>query len=217
MNDQNVTNRQAQEEGKATPLSLGRRAMMLKSLGRGSSVVAAASLPVHVLAQTPTIVIKGTNTRCSISGMQSGMGSRVPAVSQTCTGKSPGYWHNPDNWTPAQIAVIRASSRPTFNSFFGSPTTTNGHNTLEAYLRTTGEKYRGQVKGLNNTDDWHWICAWMNAMANGSGGVQNFPYTAPEIVEMYRDPGRFVQGKEPIDVKRKYALDFLKLIEGTAG
>lgn len=203
-----------------TPDSLARRSMLLRSVGKGSAVLAAASLPVHTLATTPTIVIQGKTDngrpiRCSISGMQSGMGSRMPATA-TCTGKSPGYWHEPDHWTASQRAIIRATSRPTFNSFFGA-TTATGDRTLEEYLRTTGKRYKDQVKGLNDTDDWHWITAWMNAMANGSRGIQNFPYTGPQIIQMYRDPGSFVPGTESIDEKRAYALKFLKLIEGTAG
>jgi len=204
------------------PESMARRSMLLRSVGKGSAVLAAASLPVHTLATSPTIVIqgktdaKGLGIRCSISGMQSGMGSRIQA-SSTCTGKSPGYWHKPNHWTQSQTAVIRASSPPTFNSFFGPPTTSNGHYTLEQYLRTIGDAYPGQIPGLNNTDDWHWIAAWMNAMANGSSGIQNFPYTAPQIVQMYRDPGSFVPGTQSIAEKRAVALNFLKLIEGTAG
>ncbi len=199
----------------SSPESLARRSMLLKSVGKGSAVIAAASLPVHTLATTPTIVIKGkTDTngrpiRCSISGMQSGMGSRMPATA-TCTGKSPGYWHKPENWTQLQRSVIYANPRPTFNSFFGPPTTSNGHRTLEQYIRTTGAAYSGQVKGLNSTDDWHWIAAWMNAMANNVAGIQNFPFTGPEVIELYRNPGKF-------NTTRAEALMFLKLIEGTAG
>lgn len=198
-----------------TPESLARRSMLLRSVGKGSAVLAAASLPVHTLATTPTIVIQGkTDTngrpiRCSISGMQSGMGSRIPATA-TCSGKSPGYWHKPERWTSSQRAVILATPKPTFNNFFGPPSTSLGNHTLEQYLRTIGDSYPGQVQGLNNTDDWHWIAAWMNAMANNVAGIQNFPYTGPQIVQLYRNPEMF-------NTTRQDALAFLKLIEGTAG
>lgn len=198
-----------------TPASLARRSLLLRSVGKGSAVIAAATLPVHTLATTPTIVIQGkTDTngrpyRCSISGMQSGMGSRMPATA-TCTGKSPGYWHKPERWTQLQRAVILATPRPTFNSFFGPPTTSNGHRTLEQYLRTIGDAYPGQIPGLNNTDDWHWIAAWMNAIANNQVGIQNYPFTAPQIVELYRAPENF-------NTTRAEALMFLKLREGSAG
>ncbi len=216
MNQASPTDKTVAPSTQPVLTSLQRRAMLLKSLGKGSAVMAAASLPIHTLANTPTIVIKGIkdkegrSVRCSISGMQSGMGSRMPAT-DTCTGKSPGYWHKPENWTDAQTAVIRAIPAPTFNNFFGPPSTSNGTHTLEQYLRTIGAPYTGQVKGLNSTDDWHWVAAWMNAMANNAGtGVMNFPYTAPEIVQLYRNPTSF-------NTTREDALRFLKLIEGTAG
>lgn len=218
MNQPSSTDKTDAPLAQPAPALLERRAMLLKSMGKGSAVLAAASLPIHTLANTPTIVIqgktdlKGRPIRCSLSGMQSGMGSRMPAT-DTCTGKSPGYWHQSENWTPAQLAVISPSppsNKPTFNSFFGPPSTSNGDCTLEQYLRTIGAPHEGQVKGLNDTDDWHWIAAWMNAMANGQAGIQNYPYSAPQIVQMYRDPSSF-------NTTREQALTFLKLIEGTAG
>lgn len=215
MNHQPTTEKVDTLRQASTSASLERRALLLRSMGKGSAVLAAATLPVHTLASTPTIVIQGAKDqdnkpiRCTISGMQSGMGSRMPAT-DTCTGKSPGFWHKPEHWITSQKDIILARRKPTFNSFFGPPTTTKGMHTLEQFLRTTGQPYRGQVKNLNNTDEWHWIGAWMNAMANRQVGIKNFPYTAPQIIDLYRNPQKF-------NTTREKALDFLKLIEGTAG
>lgn len=190
--------------------SIERRAMLLTSMGKGSAVLAAASLPIHTLANTPTIVIKGTKTRCSLSGMQSGMGSRMPAT-DTCTGKSPGYWHKPEHWTAAQSAIINLTdptNSPTFNVWFGPASSAQLSNaTLYQYLTSTGGEQNNSLK-LNNTDEWHWVCAWMNAMANNVAGtgVNNFPYTGPQIIQLYRDPVLF-------KTTRADALAFLKLLE----
>jgi len=195
--------------------------MLLKSLGKGSAVLAAASLPIHTLANTPTIVIKGRtdeddrSIRCSLSGMQSGMGSRMPAT-QVCTGKSPGYWHKPEHWTPEQSSVISLedpTKSPTFEKWFGAPASSTelSNATLYQYLTSIGGGPNNSLK-LNDPDEWHWVCAWMNAMANGVGdtGVTNFPFTGPQIVLLYREPSLF-------KTTRADALAFLKLIEGTAG
>lgn len=190
-----------------TPASLERRALLLKSMGKGSAVLAAASLPVHTLATTPTIVIQGTNTRCSISGMQSGMGSRIPAT-DTCTGKSPGYWHVESNWTPAQRLVINSTPKTTFEGWFGAASTSYlGSCTLYQYLTSIGGGANGSLT-LNNKPEWHWVCAWMNAMANNVAGtgVRNFPYTGPQVVQMYRDPGLF-------NTTREKALEFFAMLE----
>lgn len=189
------------------PESLARRSMLLKSVGKGSAVLAAASLPVHTLSNTPTIVIAGnTSTRCSISGMQSGLGSRIPAT-DTCAGKSPGYWHKDDHWIQSQKNVIFAEPRPTFNSWFGATTSTVGHHTLYEFLTSTGRGENSHLT-INNTPEWHWIGAWMNAMANNVAGtgVRNFPYTAPQVVAMYQDPGAF-------NTTRDKAVEFFSLLE----
>lgn len=200
--------------------SIERRAMLLKTMGKGSAVLAAASLPIHTLANTPTIVIQGVKdkdgraVRCSISGMHSGLGSRMPAT-DTCTGKSPGYWHKPEHWTAAQSDLINLAdptNSPTFATWFGPASSTRlGNATLYQYLTSIGGGSNNKLR-LNNTDEWHWVCAWMNAMASDvSGtGVVNFPYSGPQIVQLYRNPTAF-------NTTRAGAIAFLKLIEGTAG
>lgn len=210
MNQASPTDKTVTPSAQPALASIERRAMLFKSMGKGSAVLAAAGLPIHTLANTPTIVIEGTKTRCSLSGMQSGMGSRMPAT-DTCTGKSPGYWHKPEHWTAAQSEVInleKPAKSPTFNAWFGPASSVElGNATLYEYLTSIGSDRKKSLK-LNDTDEWHWVCAWMNAMANNvaSTGVKNFPYTGPEIVQLYRDP-----------TIRADALAFLKLIEGTAG
>lgn len=206
MSETNSSNPNVAPAPESTLASLERRALLLRSVGKGSAALAAASLPVRTLSNTPTIVINGTKTRCSISGMQSGMGSRMP-VTESCTGKSPGYWHKPSHWTPAQQSVINAGT--TFNQLF-DPVSTSvlGSFTLLEYLTSIGGGPNNPLK-LNDTDEWHWIGAWMNAVANNTAGtgVINFPYTPFQVVEIYRDPGAF-------RTTRAEALSFFKLLEG---
>lgn len=212
MDEQTPTENVVPAQGK-TPASLERRALLLRSMGKGSAVLAAASLPVHTLSNTPTIVIKGTSVRCSISGMQSGMGSRIP-VTDTCAGKSPGYWHDEMHWTDAQKSVIYSKRNPysdprtTFNDVFGfASSSTLGGRTLYEYLTSIGGG-RNNSLSLNNTDEWHWVCAWMNAVANNVAGtgVVNFPYTAEQVVRIYQNPGSF-------KTTRADALSFFKMLE----
>lgn len=206
MNDQTPLQTDAPRQP-STPASLARRSMLLRSMGKGSAVLAAATLPVHTLSNTPTIVIKGTNVRCSISGMQSGMGSRMPAT-DTCAGKSPGYWHKPGHWTAAQKTVILSNPRTTFNGLFGSASSADlGLFTIEEYLTGIGGGKNNPLT-LNNTDEWHWVCAWMNAMANNVAGtgVVNLPYTPQQVILIYQDPGSF-------NTTRTEALNFFKMLE----
>ena len=61
---------------------------------------------------------------------------------------------------------------------------------------------------LNNTDEWHWCGAWMNAAANNIGGtgVVDFPYTPAQVVAIYGNPGSF-------NTTRAEALKFFKKLE----
>jgi hypothetical protein len=111
--------------------ALARRNMLLKSLGKGSAVVAVASAPMHTLASSPTLRT-ADGTRCSISGMQSGNNSRAPSASGTCLGKAPSYWSNFDNWTNMQ----KAQADSTFKALFQDAGSTKAASTLREIVCT---------------------------------------------------------------------------------
>lgn len=206
----------------AAPMSsaaLARRHLLLKSLGKGSVALAATAIPIRTLAVTPTLRVDGKEVRCSISGMQSVAPSRMTDT-VACTGKSPGYWHKFEHWTPEQ----KAAAMTPFEVLFMSVGSVGqlGRFTLYDFVCSIGGSKPGggkpapvggasmptftagvEAMNLNTTDEWHWCCAWMNAMANGvpGTGVQYFPYTPLEVTALYRGPNR------------AGALQFFKLLE----
>lgn len=212
--------------------ALARRHMLLKTLGKGTAVAAAASIPMRTLANTPTLLTMD-GTRCSISGMQSGNNSRMGTTISRCTGKSPGYWHKPEHWTSAQ----RLQAATPFGVLFLDPANALAKYTLFEFVCSIGngapdstadkgnagdkaDKGKKQDNGelvapvlppgvkLNNTDEWHWCCAWMNATANHSAGsgVVDFPYTPTQVVAIYGNPTSF-------NTTRAQALEFFKKLE----
>jgi len=52
--------------------ALARRRMLLQSLGKGSAVVTAVSVPMHSLAAIGTLSVTANGKRCTISGTMSG-------------------------------------------------------------------------------------------------------------------------------------------------
>jgi hypothetical protein len=208
--------------------ALARRSMLLKSLGKGSAVVVAASVPMHTLASSPTL-FTADGTRCSISGMQSGNNSRITSEG-ICRGKSPGYWHKFEHWTADQ----KLSKDDKFGLMFGHPKSKVASEVAGATLyeivcsigNTVEDSSHGNGKGngkgngngngngsvgsakYNNTPEWHWCCAWMNAMANDRPGtdVVGFPYTPSQVIGIYQSPTSF-------NTTRAQALEFFKKLE----
>lgn len=219
----------------STPLTgaaLARRQALLKGLGKGSAALAVASVPMRTLANTPTLFTLD-GTRCSISGMQSGNNSRI-TTRATCLGKSPGYWHTYARWIPSQ----RAMWNVTFGSLFGDVTSPVAGFTLYDIVCSIGNQATDDGKGggkkggggggalppgpdnpvfspnpagipFNNRPEWHWCCAWMNAMANNIAGtgVVDFPYTPSQVIAIYQNPNSFH------GVTREQALEFFKKLE----
>jgi hypothetical protein len=208
--------------------ALARRRMLLKSLGKGSAALAAASVPMHTLASSPTLrTVDGT--RCSISGMQSGNNSRNPSASGSCRGNSPSYWSDYVNWTDGQKKEENTLVGQLFgDSAFGEKGVTLRrivcgieNNALVSPQDVSKGKGKGKGKGegqgnaststntsrviYNGTDEWHWCCAWMNAMAKNQNGVVNFPYSPEEVINFYRNP--------TVNTPRKEALAFFELLE----
>lgn len=173
-------------ESLSTP-ALARRHLILKGVGKGSLLVAAA-VPIQTLAGTGMLTGRGANgepaVRCSVSGMQSGIHSAAPSAG-TCGGYSPGWWKqhkdNPhQNW-PGSVnpnAVIT--------------TVCSGSNLMVGGQLATLWQVASEFP---NTDECHWVCAWLNATV----GTHNFPYTPAEVIALYQDVG-----------KRAAALSFFK-------
>lgn len=167
--------------------ALARRRMLVKSLGKGSAVVAAASAPMHVLA---SLSITANNTdptlngrRCTISGGQSGVHSKE-TTTFVCAGKSPGYYHMINHWpgyvsgavSPTyNVGNISFNSNSTFSSVFGPG---SGLGSIKLFDFFTS--------AYANTGERHWVAALLNALPNSQ--AINFPYTAAQVIALYSGP-----------------------------
>jgi hypothetical protein len=198
MNTENLEPKGLEQPGSLPSLAASRRRMMLKSLGRGSAVLA-ASVPIQTMAFTT--LIKNDGQICSISGMQSGAHSRPPTTT-ACAGYSPGWWKQFDqrphgvphaHW-PATLYTPPGTLQRTYDSpisglFNGGKVPQN--TTLWDVARIH-----------ENSEENHWLCAWLNAQT-----LSNFPYTALEIETIY---GGLTVGS----LEYFQALNFFKSLEG---
>lgn len=155
--------------------ALRRRRLLLKGLGKGSAVVAAA-VPIHTLAApvlTPTTV-----RLCTVSGVQSNVGSgRTGVTTATCMGYSPAYYSTLSHWpgyngstTSNTVGGTTFTELSSFAAVFGSGPATG----LLAILQ-----------GSAGSDTAVWITALLNGIKQQPG--HSFPYTGPEVVAFYND------------------------------
>lgn len=166
----------------AEPLSstaLARRHLLLRGAGKGA-LLAAAAVPIQTLAGTGMLTGAGKNgepaVRCSVSGMQSGIHSAAPSAG-TCGGRSPGWWKQSPQQPHAQWP---ASVNPD-----ASITTVCSRSTLQ--VGGNPATLWQVVSMFSNTDECHWVCAWLNATV----GAFNFPYTAAEVIALYEDLSKY--------------------------
>lgn len=160
-------------------VSLARRHLLLKSVGKGT-LLATAAVPIQTLAGTGMLTAGGKDgepaVRCSVSGMQSGIHSAAPSAG-TCGGYSPGWWkQNKDN--PHKNWPLSVNSNASITTVCSRSTLMMGGN-----LATLWQV----VSEFPNTDECHWVCAWLNATVNAF----NFPYTPAEVIALYGDLSKY--------------------------
>lgn len=189
---------------------LARRHMLLKGLGKGGAVLA-ATIPLKTLASTSVFTYKKSlndvQIRCGISGMQSGVHSQ-DTVSNVCMGYSPGRYKKRENWPTnlsPDVDCISLFSRcaatmPVFEEqkdctkIPGHFTGNDGkgkwipeEETCTTKLVQVGIRPATLLEVLNNfenTDEFHWITAWING--NGGAPVDwQFPYTGDQVIGFY--------------------------------
>lgn len=169
--------------------ALARRKMLLKSLGKGSVIIAASAGPIHSLAAPVTIATTG-NTQCIVSGMGSAIHSNVTSTG-TCKGSKPSGYTDPTKW-------------PGYNSANGKFTvgTTTYPNTTQfkaVFGGSNNSKLTDIMAGTaGSANDRVWIAAWLNAGAgyNKPTGTtaQNFPYSPSEVVARYQSSSTGAEG-----------------------
>lgn len=174
--------------------AMARRRMLLKSLGKGSSVIAAAAIPMHTLAATGTLANTASGKRCTISGTMSGVHSQN-TVTAICEGYSPGYYKMISHWPnynpTTTIATNTANGKTftqnsTFTFLFGGTSTLGAQSLINIMLN------------YSSSDEFHWIPALLNSLA--ASPASNYPYSAKQIIDFYNSP-------EPA---RGNALNFFK-------
>lgn len=199
-------------QAKAEALSsaaVARRRMLLKGLGKGSAVLAAA-VPLQTLASQSVFTNPGKDgalaIRCGISGMTSGIHSR-DTVTTVCTGYSPGYYKN-HAW-PADInrdapctTVCKDSQLKTYvctetKTHQGTTTTTTFRSGTDVTNSNNGKTCKpvavpstlfDVIDFHESSDEYHWICAWLNGMG-GAPASWNFPYTGAQVIAFYNGTG----------------------------
>ena len=173
--------------GNLSATALARRKMILTSLGKGSAVVAAASVPMHSLAAIGTLSVTASGQRCSISGTMSAVHSNQVQLPR-CTGRRPSFYSSVNNWPNYSSANPNATNTVTggssvfrsstlFNNLFGS-----GPNvSLLSILNGGG----------SDPDAIHWVTALLNGTSGSAAGDNtNFPYTAQQVIDLYNNPAR---------------------------
>lgn len=156
--------------------ALARRRALLKGLSKGSAV-AAVVVPINSLATTTVL---GGNKLCTVSGVQSNVGSATIGGA-TCQGYSTTYYAKVKKWPgytagPPASASFSVSGRSctqnsTFKDVFGGGST----NTLMTIITSAP-----------GSDEAAWVAALLNALNKPPGF--NFPYSADQVVTFYKSP-----------------------------
>jgi hypothetical protein len=152
-----------------------RRRMLMSSLGKGSVVVAAASVSMHTLAgQSTRCKTSGTNNtpvvNAAVSGMQSFVGS-MGATFPVSNGYGCSHYGTASNW-PGYSNGTSCRSK-SFSSVFGSGST----------------KTCGTIVANPTTypDECRWVLAYLNGTKCFS--TKYFPYDSNEVKALYTANG----------------------------
>ena len=172
------------------PEALARRHYLLKGLGKGAAVAAAAA-PITTLAGPSLLTFDGKH-QCSVSGMQSGVMSASPTAT-ICGGYSPGWWGQSVNNTPPLVPKNWPAlpSPYTYNTkavvLLTACTLVNDNGTKPTLFEIV--EPQDPYSKFQSTDEFHWVCAWLNAVAQASGSYPytkfNFPYTPSQVIAFY--------------------------------
>lgn len=167
--------------GNMTADATARRRMLLKTLGKGSAIVA-ASVPLQSLASTALLTPNGL--RCSVSGMQSSVHSQSTSDSVACGGYAPSHWGE------AADPATTPSPKTPKNSW---PPETSTLLCIDKFGKCSSEdsgvifKDKTLFNVMNeaafaNTKTRHWIGAFLNGF---NQSATRFPYSAQEILDFY--------------------------------
>jgi len=163
--------------------ALARRRVLLSGLGKGSVVLAAASVPMHSLASTSTRCktdgAKAPPVWATVSGCHSAVGSRIPADTHVSQGyhcshyttKSTSCWPGYSSDPRKDTSCLNKK----FKDIFPGATSTNANRTCYDI-----------VTNRQTSSECRWVTAYMNAQTCTS---KYYPYSAREIQDFYRLAG----------------------------
>ena len=190
MNDRNPLSEGANEAaGRAVPPEVlssakaARRRLLLKGVGKGGAVVAAA-LPLKSFATVDEskrlyilpIGSTGKN-QCSVSGQHSGFHSGSPETTSQCGGCTIASWCSASRTWPSGCNKS-ATCKSVFSGCTLTVPTSGSPSSRPATLLEVLSKWP-------NSDDAHWVCAWLNSCGPSSLG---FPYSSANVLKFYGDP-----------------------------
>ncbi|WP_342618732.1 hypothetical protein [Rhodoferax sp. GW822-FHT02A01] len=158
--------------------ALARRRVLLSGLGKGSVVLAAASVPMHTLASTSTRCKTDGHTGqvvwATVSGCHSAVGSRIPADTPVSQGYHCSHYTQKSCWPGYNRDPRKDTScvNKKFNDIF--PGTSDNRTCYDI------------VKNDSSSSSCRWVTAFLNAQTCVS---KNYPYNSSEIVTHYRQAG----------------------------
>jgi hypothetical protein len=190
----------ALNKGSMSTQAAERRLVLLKGLGRGAAALA-ATVPIQTLASQSVLTPDGKH-QCSVSGMHSGVHSTTTTTT-VCGGYSPGWWGQSDNGTSPRRTWPGGANHTALITTVcpWSTLMTTATTSVPAHVPTLFEimEPKDPVSKFANTDEFHWVCAWLNAL----GGYFNFPYSGAEVLD-------FAKMKYTNPTKYQDALTFFK-------
>ena len=185
-------------ESEQQALLATRRRLILKTLGKGSAILAAAT-PIKTLAATPSVT--STGQICSISGVQSAAHSQ-PSTAVRCGSYTPGYYKMRSHWPNYSSSNTNPSYTVTCLS-----RGTIGFNRDTAFSAVFGGGLTNSLidilKNHENSAEFHWIGALLSAIAAPPGYV--YPYSPGELIDLYNS------------AQQAAALNFIKTVMEGAG
>ena len=94
-----------------------RRRLLLRGIGKGSALLAAA-VPIKTLASTPSVTVNGQI--CTVSGTQSAAHSKAKNL-PTCGGLSPGYYMKIEHWPNYPTTTYTVAGKTTIRTPSSTP------------------------------------------------------------------------------------------------
>lgn len=171
---------QDSEAHAAAALSLGalqRRRLLLRGVGKGGAVIAAA-VPMQTFAANilRTRPANGDARLCTLSGVGSMLPSSAPRNLPECSGITAAGWADPQKAWP--VATVGATS-----AAFSRTTPFNAVFTASTVQTTFGDLMLPNATPGNQT----WARAYLNALV---GNPLSFPYSPAEVVQLYAGSSR---------------------------